>query len=187
MPGRAATASTSRLSCAPSTAFAHGRRYCARTSPASTSTPRSPAEMEDVGDIEALAGAADLLGSLPRDRWAIVTSASRELAHRRLAAAGLPLPPMLITAEDVECGKPAPDCFQLAALRLGVNVKDCLVFEDATAGIQAAEAAGAGVVVISTTHQHPMDTGHPMIDAYANVRAMVDAQGDLRIVALNNA
>ncbi|MDB0544310.1 hypothetical protein LBW62_23965 [Ralstonia solanacearum] len=64
-------------------------------------------------------------------------------------------------------------------------MKDCLVFEDATVGIQAAEAAGAGVVVISTTHQHPMDTEHPMIDAYADVRAMVDAQGGLRIVARN--
>lgn len=140
------------------------------------------AEMEDLHDIDALAGASDLLASLPRDRWAIVTSASLELACRRLTAAGLPMPPMFITAEDVERGKPAPDCFQLAARRLGVDPRDCLVFEDAAAGIQAAEAAGASVIVICTTHPHPMDTVHPMIDAYAEVRAVVDERGDLRIV-----
>ena len=89
------------------------------------------AEIEDVVGIEAIAGAATFLASLPEDRWAIVTSSPRQLAVRRLAAAGLPHPKVFITGEDVERGKPAPDCFLLAARRLGQPIEDCLVFEDA--------------------------------------------------------
>ena len=89
------------------------------------------AEMEDVGGIEAIEGAAAFLASLPRDRWAIVTSSPRNLALRRLEAAGLPPPAVFVTGEDVEHGKPAPDCFLLAAKRLGQRIEDCLVFEDA--------------------------------------------------------
>ena len=98
------------------------------------------AEIEDVGGIEAIEGAANFLASLPPDRWAIVTSSPRQLALRRLEAAGLPPPPVLVTGEDIEHGKPAPDCFLLAAKRLGQKIEDCLVFEDAPAGIQAAES-----------------------------------------------
>ena len=85
------------------------------------------AEMEDVGGIEAIEGAAAFLASLPRDRWAIVTSSPRNLALRRLEAAGLPPPAVFVTGEDVEHGKPAPDCFLLAAKRLGQKIEDCLV------------------------------------------------------------
>jgi mannitol-1-/sugar-/sorbitol-6-phosphatase len=124
------------------------------------------AEMVDIDDIDPIGGAAAFLASLPADRWAIVTSAPRLLAERRLAAAGLPLPPLFITAEDVARGKPAPDCFLLAAERLGVAAEDCLVFEDAAAGIAAAEAAGAAVMVITATHAHPMATAHVTVTDY---------------------
>ena len=124
------------------------------------------AEMEDVDGVEAIEGAAVFLASLPADRWAIVTSSPRRLALRRLAAAGLPVPTVLVTAEDVERGKPAPDCFLLAAERLGQRIEDCLVFEDAPAGIQAAEAAGAAVAVVTVTHKHALATGHPTITGY---------------------
>jgi len=139
------------------------------------------AEMDDVDDIDTIAGAADFLRSLPADRWAIVTSAPRRLAERRLAAAGLPLPPLFVTAEDVERGKPAPDCFLLAAERLGFAPEDCLVFEDAAAGIAAAEAAGAEVVVITATHAHPIATAHVMVRDYEGLRVEIDAAGKLTI------
>jgi mannitol-1-/sugar-/sorbitol-6-phosphatase len=126
------------------------------------------AEIEDVEGIEAIEGAATFLAALPADRWAIVTSSPRQLALRRLAAAGLPTPAVLVTAEDVERGKPAPDCFLLAARRLGRRIEDCLVFEDAPAGIQAAEAAGAAVMVVTVTHQHPLETAHPTITGYGS-------------------
>jgi sugar-phosphatase len=127
------------------------------------------AEMEDVDGVAAIEGAAVFLASLPPDRWAIVTSSPRRLALRRLAAAGLPVPAVLVTAEDVERGKPAPDCFLLAAERLGQRIEDCLVFEDAPAGIQAAEAAGAAVAVVTVTHKHTLGTTHPTITGYSEL------------------
>ena len=129
------------------------------------------AEIEDVEGVEPIEGAAAFLASLPADRWAIVTSSPRRLALRRLAAAGLPVPPVLVTAEDVTRGKPAPDCFLLAAERLGQRIEDCLVFEDAPAGIKAAEAAGAAVVMVTATHGHALETGHPTIDGYGGLAA----------------
>jgi sugar-phosphatase len=134
-------------------------------------------EIADVAGIEALPGAAAFLDSLPPKRWAIVTSSPRVLALRRIEAAGIPVPATLVTAEDVAHGKPAPDCFRLGAERLGVDPSDCLVFEDATPGIQAGEAAGATVVVVTATHQHPMATAHATIFDYDGLRAVTDAQG----------
>lgn len=129
------------------------------------------AELEDVEGIDAIAGAAAFLAGLPSDRWAVVTSAPRALAERRIAAAGLPSPAVMVAAEDVERGKPAPDCFLLAAQRLGRPIADCLVFEDAPAGIAAAEAAGASVVVVTATHNHPLETRHPGVAGYGPLRA----------------
>lgn len=136
------------------------------------------AEMADVEGVDAIAGAPAFLAGLPADRWAIVTSAPRALAEVRLAAAGLPRPVVMITAEDVERGKPAPDCFLLAAERLGHAIEDCLVFEDAPAGIAAAEAAGARVVVITATHTQVLETPHPGVAGYGPLRAT--ASGALR-------
>jgi len=96
----------------------------------------------------------------------VVTSAPRLLALRRLEAAGLPLPPLLVSAEDAPRGKPAPDCFLLAASRLGVTAGRCLVFEDAAAGIAAAEAAGCAVMVVTATHSRAMTTAHPTLADY---------------------
>ena len=141
-------------------------------------------EMIDVDGIVAIAGVAAFMAALPADRWAVVTSAPRELALRRIAAAGLPPPPLMVTADDVANGKPAPDCFLLAAARLGVSARDCLVFEDAPAGIAAAEAAGASVLVITATHAHPLDTRHPGVDGYAALAPRVDADGGLRLVSV---
>ena len=138
-------------------------------------------EMVDVDGIEPIPGILAFLATLPADRWAVVTSAPRELARRRIAAAGLPEAPLLIAAEDVVRGKPAPDCFQLAATRLGVAARDCLVFEDAPAGIAAAESAGAAVVVISATHAHPLHTAHASVNDYRVLANRVDADGALRL------
>ena len=138
-------------------------------------------EMIDVEGVEPIPGILAFLATLPADRWAVVTSAPRELARRRIAAAGLPEARLMIAAEDVVRGKPAPDCFQLAAARLGVDVRDCLVFEDAPAGIAAAESAGAAVVVISATHAHPLHTAHASVNDYRVLANRVDADGALRL------
>jgi mannitol-1-/sugar-/sorbitol-6-phosphatase len=139
-------------------------------------------EIEDLEGIEAIAGIATFLNSLPADRWTIVTSASKELAARRLAAAGLPVPPLLVSSDDVRSGKPAPDGFLLAAERLGQPIEACLVFEDSAAGIEAAEAAGAAVVVINATHRHSMETPHPSIPGFETLQVKLAADGGLDIV-----
>lgn len=110
------------------------------------------AEIAEVEGIQEIPGAAAFLNQIPPSKWAVVTSAPRELALTRLKAAGLPIPQVLITAEDVEQGKPKPDCYLLAAKRLGVNCTDCLIFEDAEIGIAAALASGGTLVVVTATH-----------------------------------
>ncbi|WP_027166835.1 HAD-IA family hydrolase [Mesorhizobium sp. WSM3224] len=135
------------------------------------------AEADDLEGIVPIPGAVAFLESLPPERWAIVTSAPRELALLRLKAAGIPVPAMMVTAEDVTHGKPAPDCFLLAAKRLGVEARDCLVFEDAPAGIAAGEASGASVMVISATHVHPLKTPHVSIAGYDRLGIALDDNG----------
>lgn len=145
------------------------------------------AEAADLDGILQIAGAAAFLNSLPPERWAIVTSAPRELALLRMKAAGIPVPAVLVAAEDVSRGKPAPDCFQLGARRLGFDARDCLVFEDAPAGIRAAEAAGAAVMVINATHQHPQPTHHAAIADYDNVGITIDERGWVALEPRRNA
>ncbi len=139
------------------------------------------AEIADVEGIVEIPGAAKFLNSLPTDRWAMVTSAPRDLALRRMAAAGIPEPALMITAEDVQAGKPDPAGYLLAAKRLGQEPCDCLIFEDATVGIQAAEAAGAPLMIITTTHQHPLETAHATLASYAAVSVKADSNGLLHL------
>ncbi|MEU8890012.1 HAD-IA family hydrolase [Streptomyces sp. NPDC048442] len=137
-------------------ATAHGRRTgetVARYAPAgvdaAAETARlEAAEIDDVDGIVPVPGAAELLAGLPAESWAIVTSAGRELAVRRMTAAGLPLPACLVGAEDVTEGKPHPMGYLAAARTLGTAPVSAIVFEDAAAGLEAAVAAGTTPVVV---------------------------------------
>ena len=106
-------------------------------------------ELEQVSAHETLPmpGAKELLPTLPVDRWTICTSANSRLGRARLEGAGLPIPKHLVTGDDVERGKPAPDPYLLGARRLGFSASDCVVFEDAQAGALAARAAGVHMVI----------------------------------------
>jgi len=104
-------------------------------------------EQESAHETVALPGAVDLLPSLPVDRWTICTSANPKLGLARIQAAGLPVPNHLVTGGDVQHGKPAPDPYLLGANRLGFNPQDCVVFEDAQAGVVSAKAAGVHMVI----------------------------------------
>lgn len=145
------------------------------------------AEIEDVVGVEAIAGVASFLAALPDRRWAIVTSAPRALALARIAAAGLPLPQVLVAAEDVERGKPAPDPFLLGARRLGFAPGECLVFEDTLAGLQSAAAAGMASVVVTVTHGHPLETDVVGVLDYAQLRVEPTAEGLLRVACSAHA
>jgi sugar-phosphatase len=103
-------------------------------------------EIDDARNTAAIPGAAELIASLG-DHWAVVTSAAPGLLRARLAAAGLPLPRVAVTAADVQRGKPAPEGYLLAAVGLGTPPGDCVVIEDSATGIRAGRDAGAGYVV----------------------------------------
>jgi sugar-phosphatase len=93
----------------------------------------------------------DLLQTIPEARWTIVTSASRRLAEVRLRAAGLPVPRHLVTASDLQRGKPFPDPYLKGAQILGISPADCVVAEDAASGVRSGKAAGARVLGLLTT------------------------------------
>jgi len=110
-------------------------------------------EIEDLDDVVALPGAVELLQSLPARRWTIVTSCTRPLALVRLRAAGLPVPERIITSNDIVNGKPHPEPYLNGAGLLGLAAADCVVFEDAPAGIRAGKGAGAKVIALQTTER----------------------------------
>lgn len=141
------------------------------------------AELEDMEGVEAIPGAAAFIDALPPDRWAVVTSAPRVLAQRRIQAAGLPLPAVLIAAEDVSRGKPSPEGYLSAASTLDVPPSECLVFEDAPAGILAGEAAGARVVVITSAQAHEVDAGqHLTAPDYRGLSLEAGGGGRFRLI-----
>lgn len=123
----------------------------------------------NVRDVRAYAGVHALLESLPEDRWAIVTSANRELSCLLLRLLELPVPRVLVTSDDVKRGKPAPDPYLQAASNLGYPPSRCVVVEDAPAGVAAARNAGACVVALRTTN-----TTEALKDAYAVVERFAD-------------
>lgn len=112
-----------------------------------------PVDSPDDPAIRPLPGSLQLLEQLPPENWAVATSGPRAIATARLVEAQLPLPRVLIGAEDVRHGKPDPDVYLAAAAALGASPADSIVIEDAPAGIQAARAAGMRVIALTTTHQ----------------------------------
>ena len=140
-------------------ALAHGRRTLETMQLLAPhlATPEEAArldalEAEHEGGETAMPGASELLCALPAGRWALVTSAGRALALRRMAGVGLPLPQVLVCADDVAAGKPSPEGYLQAAERLGVEPGRCVVFEDTPAGTEAGRSAGARVIGLETTY-----------------------------------
>ncbi|SEV83175.1 HAD-IA family hydrolase [Luteibacter sp. 329MFSha] len=141
-------------------------------------------EVEDVDGIVPIPGAVELLASLPPEAWTIVTSADTVLAKARLGAAGLVPPPRMVTGEIVTLGKPDPEGYLLGARRMGADPKDCLVFEDAKAGIDAGLAAGARVVAIAGDHPEEVPPNVEWVTDLTSLRfdGMRDGKVLLRVV-----
>jgi sugar-phosphatase len=130
--------------------------------------------VDDRGD--AIAGARGVLESLPRDRWAIVTSCGARFAQALVRRAALPEPPCIVSADDVSRGKPDPEPYLVAARRLDALPPACLVVEDSMQGVQSGLAAGMDVIAV----RHGRATQFPVA---ANV---VDAIGELRFEQKEN-
>lgn len=112
------------------------------------------AEVADTQGIITIDGALALLNSIPAGAWAIVTSGSRALATARLQSRGLPVPPIMVTADDVVNGKPHPEPYIAAAQVLGLSAGECIVVEDSPAGLAAATAAGMRSIGVASTHAY---------------------------------
>ena len=124
----------------------------------------------EIEGIPAVTGSHELIALLPRDRWAIVTSGAREVARRRLAAAGLPVPRVLVAGEDAPRGKPDPGGYLLAADRLGFAPSSCLAIEDSPAGVMSARAAGMTVIALTTAASD--DTAAPADGHIRSLRSL---------------
>jgi sugar-phosphatase len=145
---------------APFIAVCHGRRISetiAQVAPELDAGAEAAVldRMEEVetDGVEPVPGARELVAGLAEGTWAIVTSGSRKVATLRLTHVGLPIPRVFITAEDVRRGKPDPEGYLLAAVRLGVEPKECVVIEDSPPGVAAGNAAGMRVITVATTHR----------------------------------
>ncbi len=144
---------------APFLAVAHGRRISETirmVAPALDARAEAAAldalEERETRGLRAFPGAAALLAALAERERAVVTSGSRRVAMLRLETAGLPMPAVFVTSDDVRRGKPEPEGYLLAARRLGAPPDDCVVIEDSVTGVRAARAAGMRVIAVLTTH-----------------------------------
>ena len=140
------------------------------------------AELNDVDGVIALPGAYDLLHSLPPNSWAIVTSCDREVAEKRLAAAGLPLPLVMVPVDELTHGKPDPEGYLKAAQTLGAAPQDVIVFEDAPAGLEAARRAGMRAIAgRHTAEDDELKAALVIIDDPSKVQATVASDGTITI------
>ncbi len=130
----------------------------------------------DQSQVKAVTGTLEFVASLEVAHWAVVTSADREPALERLLLAGFPKPRVLVSADEVQKGKPDPEGFLSAALQLAAKPADCLVFEDSAAAIMAANRAGIRVIAVKTLHT-PLGSGELLpIETFAELRT--DRRGD---------
>lgn len=146
--------------------------------------PQDDTGTESVGAYQ---GASRLLRALPAGSWAVATSGLRAGATARLRRAGLPVPEVLVCAEDVTRGKPSPDPYLIAAGGLAVPAGSCLVIEDAPAGIEGAHAAGMKVIALTTTHppdQLPADAVTTSLGSVHVGRIDRDSSGRWRLEVL---
>ena len=119
--------------------------------------------------IYEIPGAREMLESLPAASWAVVTSGTRAIAEFRLKLTSLPIPPVLICADEIERGKPDPEGYLTAAAQLHRSVDECVVIEDAPLGIEAAQAARMRVIAIAATYP-----GERLASADAVVETLTD-------------
>jgi mannitol-1-/sugar-/sorbitol-6-phosphatase len=110
-------------------------------------------EIADVEGVVPLPGSLELMRALPPHRWTIVTSCTRRLALVRIRAAELPEPEKIITSTDITRGKPDPEPYIKGAAILGIPRAECIVIEDAAAGVRAGKAAGCRVIALRTTDE----------------------------------
>jgi sugar-phosphatase len=144
-------------------------------------------ENHEAGDqtgVVVMPGAAELVRSIPEGQWGVVTSGSRLLATNRLRYCGLPVPEVLVTSDDVTNGKPHPEPYLKGAAGLGYAPTDCLVIEDAPAGIESARAGGMKVIGMTSTYRaEKLADADAVVQKLASIQVTSNGTGKLLIDA----
>lgn len=139
-------------------------------------------EAHDQRGVTVMPGALQLLQSIPAGRWGVVTSGSRLLATNRLAFCGLPIPDVLVTSDDVTFGKPHPEPYLKGAVQLEMAPADCVVIEDAPAGIEAGKAGGMKVIGVTSTYQRPaLHLADAVAARLSDIQISLDGEGKLAV------
>ncbi len=139
-------------------------------------------ELNDTNGLCVLPGAKELLEALPPDRYAIVTSGTRQLATKRLQVAGLPVPEKMITADDVTRGKPDPQPYLAGAAALGFEPLACVVFEDAPSGLRSAKSGGMTAIGVTTTYRaEELSEADLIIPSLQVVRVAIAPSGEFEV------
>ncbi len=138
-------------------------------------------EINDTDGVHPVAGALELLNSLPKTAWSLVTSGTTDVAMARVIAGGIPHPHVAVFGNDVANGKPHPDPYLLGAERSAVPADQCLVFEDTVAGVHSGHGAGMKVIAIGNTKVAEADATVP---DFRSVKVYQDSDGGL-IVEVN--
>ncbi len=144
-------------------------------------------EASDADGLVRLQGVRELIDCLPAGTWTVATSGPRAIAEFRLRFATVPILQAIVTAEDVACGKPDPEPYLLAAQKLGVDARDCIVIEDAPPGVKAGRAAGAQVIGLTTTHDAEVlwSAGANFVtDDLGSIQASVDPANGLLVLTI---
>ncbi len=128
-----------------------GERFAPGTDWTAEADEMQDMEQDDISGIKAIPGARELLTELDPARWAVVTSAPRQLAETRIQTVGLPLPSLLVPVDEITYGKPHPEGYLKAARQLGFAPDQCIVFEDTPPGVEAGLNAGMQVIGLLTT------------------------------------
>ncbi len=142
-------------------------------------------ENHEAGDqtgVVVMPGALDLVRAIPDGRWGVVTSGSRLLAQNRLRHCGLPVPEVLVTSDDVRHGKPHPEPYLKGAEGLGLLPRECIVIEDAPAGIEAARAAGMKVIGLASTYgAEKLSRADAVAKTLAGIQVSANGTGKLSV------
>jgi len=139
-------------------------------------------EADDRDGVIAMPGAIELVRAIPEDRWCVVTSGTRLLASARLRLFGIPVPKFMITADDVVNGKPHPEPYLKGGELLGVNPQQCLVVEDAPAGIKSAHTAGMKVIALASTYPaSALNEADGVVEKLAQIQVGQDGPGKLAV------
>ena len=141
-------------------------------------------EAHDQRGVTIMPGALELVRSIPNGRWGVVTSGSRLLAQNRLKFCGLPVPKVLVTSDDVANGKPDPEPYLKGALQLGFAAAECVVIEDAPAGIESGKAGGMRVIGVASTYAEPtLQRADAVAGKLADIQISSNGTGKLMIKA----